>query len=62
MRKRYSFWEALGDVGGFYDGICLLIWMFMAPITRVIFTNDIVQGSLFAKDNKSHKKQRKFVC
>lgn len=66
MRKRYSFWDALGDIGGFYDGLRLLIWIFMAPITSIIFTNDTVQGSLFAKAHKSNrlnaKKQRKIVC
>ena len=48
-RQRYSFWAALGDIGGFYDGLNLLISIFMAPLSSAMFFNDLVKGSLFTK-------------
>ena len=51
-RKRYSFWEALGDIGGFFDGLRLLIGLFMAPLSGAFFTDDFVKGAKFAKKTK----------
>ena len=41
---------ALGDIGGFYDGMRLLLMFFMAPISAVFFENDILKDNLFSQD------------
>ena len=41
---------ALADIGGFYDGMRLLLMFFMAPISAVFFENDILKNNLFAQD------------
>ena len=40
---RYSFWDALGDVGGFHDGLVLLINFFIGPFTARGFFFDLVK-------------------
>ena len=40
MRKRYNFWQALGDIGGLYDGLRLIVYLFMAPLSSAYFFND----------------------
>ena len=48
-RKRYNFWNALENVGGFHDGLCLLVSLVMAPIAATCFENDLVRtGGRFA--------------
>ena len=42
MRKRYNFWQALGDIGGFYDGCRLVVYLMMAPLTRALYQNNMV--------------------
>ena len=37
IRVRYSFWDALSDVGGFHDGLCLLVRLFMGPLAANFF-------------------------
>ena len=49
-RIRYNFWMALGDIGGFYDGLRLLMMFLMAPISAVFFENDLLKDNIFAKD------------
>ena len=39
---------ALGDIGGFYDGLRLLILFFMAPVAAIFFENDLLKDSLYA--------------
>ena len=51
-RKRYSFWEALSDIGGFFDGLKLLIGLFMAPLSGAFFSDDLVKGAKFYKKTK----------
>ena len=46
-RTRYSFWTALGDVGGFHDGLTLLMKVFMASIAAISYENDLLKGNLF---------------
>ena len=41
---------ALGDIGGFYDGLRLLITFFMAPISAILFENDLLKDNLFVRD------------
>ena len=47
-RTRLSFWTALGDVGGFYDGLLLLIKLFMSPISALFFSADFLSTGLYA--------------
>ena len=49
QRQRYSFWAALGDIGGFYDGLNLLISSFLDPFSSALFFNDLVKGSVFTQ-------------
>ena len=49
VRERYSFWQALSDIGGFHDGLTLLLKLLMMPFARALFNNDLVQGGLHAK-------------
>lgn len=46
-RIRYNFWMALGDVGGFHDGLSLLVYLLMAPFAAIFFENDLLKGNLF---------------
>ena len=48
-RIRYNFWMALGDIGGFYDGLKLLLSFFMAPIAALFYENDLLRHTLFAQ-------------
>ena len=43
-RTRYSFWTALGDIGGFYDGIIILARILMSPLSAAIFMSDLTGG------------------
>ena len=38
---------ALADVGGFHDGIKLVLSIFLAPIAATFFENDILKGNLY---------------
>ena len=46
-RIRYNFWTALGDIGGFHDGLFLLLSIFMGPFSAKLFKNDLMRGNLF---------------
>ena len=42
-RKRYSFGDALGDIGGFHDGLKLLVsLLFMGQYSSAMFKHSIV--------------------
>ena len=41
-RKRYNYWDALGDIGGFNDGLVLLLRIFMARYSSMMFEHSIV--------------------
>jgi len=45
QRQRYSFWDALGDIGGFHDGLVLLVSMFMSSISSALFTRELEQSN-----------------
>ena len=38
---------ALGDVGGFHDGLFLIFSTILSPIAATLFENDLLRGSLF---------------
>ena len=56
QRVRYSFWELLGDVGGFHDGLFLVVAIVYAPFSAFAFTLDFVRGS--AVDGGDNRKDR----
>ena len=41
---RLSFWQALSDLGGFHDGIYVLVKAFIAPIAASLFQSELVKG------------------
>ena len=63
QRKRYSFWQALGDIGGFTDGIRLLVQVFMGPLTGVLFMKDALRDRLYAlEDTEAQRLEKQAVC
>ena len=46
-RKRYNFWDAVGDIGGFHDGIVLIIQVLMAPYSAMMFNIGLTNGTLY---------------
>ena len=48
-RARYSLWNVLGDVGGFHDGLVLLIRIVIAPFAAKNFFFDLIKKSLQQK-------------
>ena len=45
IRVRYSLWDALGDVGGFHDGLALIVRLVVSPLAANFFQYDLVKGS-----------------
>ena len=45
-RTRYNFWDLLGDVGGFHDGLVLVASLFMSFIAQLAFQRDYLDGKL----------------
>lgn len=43
-RTKYSVWNLLGDVGGFYDGLFLIIGILLAPYTAAALKVDLING------------------
>ena len=41
---RLSVWQALSDLGGFYDGIFVLVKAFIAPVAATLFHTELVKG------------------
>ena len=54
-RKRYNFWDALGDIGGFNDGLVLLLQIFMGKYSALMFESSIVQGTHYRKSHDREK-------
>ena len=46
-RKRYSLWDALGDIGGFHDGLVLVVGTFMTGISAFFYESDLTGGKPF---------------
>ena len=47
IRRRYSVWQALGDIGGFFDGIKLVISIFMIPISGAVYFEEALKNKLY---------------
>ena len=56
-RKRYNCWDALGDVGGFNDGLVLVLQIFMARYSSMMFEHSIVQGAHYRKKGLNRDKE-----
>ena len=57
QRSRYSFWQALGDIGGFHDGLCLIIGLLLEPLSATLFKKDLVKDSV--REEKHTADQRR---
>lgn len=58
-RVRYNFWMLLADVGGFHDGLRLLVSFLLAPITAIFFENDMLRSNLFEESLTYKQKQQR---
>ena len=56
-RTRYSLWTALGDIGGFHDGLTLLMQVVITPIAATLFENDLLKGKLFSSTLTADQKR-----
>ena len=55
-RVRYSLWQALGDIGGFHDGLFMVVRFLLAPIAATFFHKDLLQKDL--TETKLTKRER----
>ena len=55
-RVRYSLWQALADVGGFHDGLFLIVRFLIAPIAATFFHREILRKDLI--ETKLSKEER----
>ena len=55
-RKRYSAWEVLSDIGGFHDGVVLIVGYFVSPLVSTLFQVDLLQRTMIAR--KEQQSQR----
>jgi len=60
-RVRQSYWDVLSDVGGFHDGICLLIGLIMGPASASHFQSDLVRGNSTDAANSSVLTSNKII-
>ena len=61
QRNRYSFWQALGDIGGFNDGMCLIVKILMTPLSASLFFNNFTHGSHFKKKRMGSDSKRSMI-
>ena len=54
-RTRYNFWDLLGDVGGFNDGMFLLCSLFMSSYSALAYKIDYLNGKV-VDDHESKRK------
>ena len=55
-RIRYNVWMALGDIGGFYDGLRLVLLLFMGPLSAFFFQKDLLKDNLKVQSLTSTQK------
>ena len=58
QRTRYGFWQALGDIGGFYDGLGLIFGSIISNFAATKFLMDLFK-SLHVNDQPESKKEKK---
>ena len=54
-RTRYNFWDLLGDIGGFNDGLFLLFSIFMSSYSALAYKIDYLNGKV-VDDDEDRKK------
>ena len=54
-RTKYNIWDLLGDVGGFNDGLFLVVSLFMAPLSQLSFVRDYLNDQI-VDESKSERK------
>ena len=52
---RYNFWDLLGDVGGFHDGLYLLLSLFMASYSSYNFKSAWLHNKTIDTDDISER-------
>ena len=58
-RVRYSYWDALADVGGLHDGLSLIVKLLIAPLASTYFSHDLVRNSMKDRPQSYNHKERK---
>ena len=58
---RYNLWMALSDVGGFHDGIFIIMSLFMVPLSSAIFHYDLTKNNLFEQKEKKLKNHSSLI-
>ena len=58
-RHRYTLWELLSDTGGFHDGLCLIMFLFMIPLSSNKFQIDVIDKALKSSKLSSSQKKKK---
>ena len=53
-RRRYSFWDLLGDVGGFHDGLYIMCSLVMGSYSALAFKTDFINSSNVDIGDKDH--------
>lgn len=66
QRTRYGFWQLISDVGGFHDGLKLLVNIFFTPLFSLSFASDFVDKGVYAmqpsvKTNRIARKLRSAI-
>ena len=41
QRIRYTLWDALADIGGFYDGLHIMIGSVLTSVAATLYSNEI---------------------
>ena len=56
-RVRYSIWNLVSDVGGFSDGIYLVLRIFMTAYSAMAFKTNFLNRSYFDSDSNPREQQ-----
>ena len=59
QRIRYGVWQTLGDVGGFYDGIGLMIGSVISQFAASKFLLELFTGIKVDQSNQSNQQRKK---
>ena len=59
QRVRYGVWQALGDVGGFYDGLDLIFGSIISQYAATKFLMSLFRGLLVDEQSQNAEKKKK---
>ena len=57
-RIRYNFWLALSDVGGFRDGLYIILSAIIGPIVAILYENDLLKDHLRSQTLSATQKRQ----